>query len=134
MSPRDTAVVLASLEPSYSGIGPQVASGFCMPSLRLLHRLNACLWTAALLVIFGGCGDDNAADGGGDAASSSDACARTHGCYCAPQEEGKSTCLECGSGYECVHGRRQFFFDGVCDARSAACMGDMDVDSGAASE
>jgi hypothetical protein len=49
---------------------------------------------------------------------------------CSPKDEGKSFCTECGAGYECMGGRAVSFFDGVCDARSAACKVRGTPDSG----
>lgn len=121
---RDSAVVAARAEPRYR-VGAQLASGLCMSALSLLRRLNTYLCTAALLVTLGACGDD-------DADADSPACRATNGCYCAPEQEGKSFCLQCGTGYDCVHGRRMRFYDGICDARSEACGQYPDVDSGAA--
>jgi hypothetical protein len=50
-----------------------------------------------------------------------DTCKLTEGCFCPKQDEGKSFCLYCGMGYQCLDGHRVLLWDGPCDALSPAC-------------
>jgi hypothetical protein len=74
---------------------------FSLPLLRVM--LLAALW------------------GGVACKSATGACNDPGGCLCPAKEEGKSICVGCGRGYDCSAGHRIYFWDGECDAHSAAC-------------
>ena len=80
----------------------------------------AFLGSFALVLSYAGCssGDD---DGTGSGGSGGAAGAGGTEATCTAEREGKSFCDHRGGGYSCENGTPQFFFDGPCDAFSAAC-------------